>query len=302
MPQFKNPKLQCIDRTNKVFLDDIVGQKNAKEEARKFLLLLRQRSLAKMYGVDIPNILFYGEAGTGKTLTVQAMACEAENIYDTEFVSINLQDLGTCWVNETANNFKRAMETIENIVSTPQAQIKYFVVFLDEFDSVGGQRGRSSTGEDDKLVNAINSYIDGDRKFYGVSFIAATNFYDIIDPSQKSRFPVHIKYHTFTKKNEIAELLRVHINRAKRKSDQQLFSKIFYSKLAEKLKGHISGRDIKGIVDRAIQHRLDQVIRSNKYNVLKQHDYLISMADFNYVINKYNLERKAKPGIGYLNG
>ena len=57
-----------------ITLDDIVGQEDAKEEARKYIKILENKALCGMYGLKIPNLLFQGPPGTGKTLITQAIA------------------------------------------------------------------------------------------------------------------------------------------------------------------------------------------------------------------------------------
>ena len=296
------PKFKVMGRgKERLSLDYIVGQETAKYEAKKFIKLLKNRNLCKMYGLRFPNLLFYGSAGTGKTFLAEVMAFESRHIEDTIFLSLNLQDFASSFINRTANNFVKTIEYIAKGLKQREIPKDYAVVFIDEFDSIGRQRGADMTSsENDKLVNAVNTHLDGDRGIPEISYIAATNFYDLIDFSQKSRFSTHIKFEDFKYFNEIEELIKVHCDRAQRKTSPdmkiELFESIDYLNIAKRIEGNVSGREVRDIVDRAIAKKVYEIAESDKIfydNMGINNDY------FDNVVSDYNIERKVKGGIGF---
>jgi len=295
-----------------IYLDDIVGQESAKEELCKVKMMLQAPTMCYVYGITIPNILLHGEPGTGKTLSVKALAHELQITSPfIQFYSINLQDIGTCYINETANYFAQTIKAIESNILNKETPLKYGVVFFDEFDSMAKSRSGKvhKSSEDDKLVNAINTYLDGDRKSNCITYVAATNYYDNVDNAIKSRFGKHIEYKMFTNEDEIAELFKIHIERANRKArfdgEFNIFKPIQYSLLAKYLRGEkINGRDISHIVDRAVEHKLFCLLDPEKIDLIESdfEKLKIEHSDFKYVIEKYLDEHKSKEKvIGFSN-
>ena len=299
------PKTIYMMGEEALVLDDIIGQEPAKDKAQQFINLLCNKQIFKLYGLEIPHILMHGPVGTGKTMLAKAIAFEtinqSENIC---FFSMNLQDIGTAYVNETANNFTKIMDYCYSLLNSETPAFEYIVMFIDEFDSVGMERGSSrTTSESDKLVNAINSYMDGDRKIDNLSFIAATNYYDLLDVSQKSRYGLHIKFSNFINKQEIADLFKSNIEIVERNKDKtikfSIFKNIDHLCLAESLDIEtINGRMVKDIISLALQYRINQIIDTKTKEALIVNIH-VTMDDFKHVIKDYVTERKPKNRLGF---
>jgi len=279
-----------------ILMSDIIGQEHSKKEAIKFMKMIENRELVNFYGLTIPNMAFFGPPGTGKTLMAQAMAHQClDRLEDTLFISLNLQSFATCFINETSNNFDNYMKNIEKEIES-DSPFRNFVIFMDEYDSIGRQRGMDMHGEDDKLVNAINSYMDGERRIENVSYIVASNFEDMIDNAQKSRFGIHCKFDLFETAEDKSELFRSHVKRIKRKNKNNLFYKIDYNSIGNKLKGKISGREVRDILNRTMENKLYDMIESSK---TIEDDIKITTKDFYNTIEMYLGERKEKRSIGF---
>lgn len=298
MKKNKQPEFRILGDSGSS-LDDIIGQTEAKEELNKLLLMLESPKLCDIYGVTIPNMLLHGNPGTGKTLSVNAIADELEEKRSHVLVySVNLQDIGTAYINETANNFDRLLSEVVYDVQDSENYIDHALVFFDEFDSMAVKRGSSNTKEDDKLVNVMNSYLDGDKYVDHISYIAATNFYESIDNAIKSRFQKHIKYTDFDSEDEISDLFKVHIQKAKDNSKifegYSIFKNVQYSKIAKMIDGKVNGRDVKSIVNRVVEHKLFTLLNEAKTRNTPGQDYdlQIGLSDFEYIVDKYNNEKK----------
>ena len=297
-PDEFTPQFELMGYKEELTLDDFIGQEAARKEAQRFILSLQNRDLCDLYGYNFPNLLFHGDIGVGKTYLAHIMASECRKIKDTLFISLNFQDFSSHYINRTSGNFAKTMDFIKARLKDPEFAEKYAVIFMDEYDSIGRQRGTGSEkGEDDKLVNAVNIYIDGDRKIPEISFIAATNFYDLLDRAQQSRFSIHVKFETFKKKSEMMALIKVHCKRANRKTklDVELFKRLNYGSIADLIEGEISGRASKDIVDRVVGAKLNDLM-TNKKSIK---DYSINMGYFRRIIRQYNEERKSKEGVGF---
>lgn len=282
--------------SREIYFSDIVGQEGPKKEAEKFMTMLENRELVNYYGLEIPNMAFFGPPGTGKTLLAQAMAHKCiNNLEDTLFVSLNLQSFATCFINETSNNFDNYMKLVKSEIESPEP-FNYFVVFVDEYDSIGRTRGIDIHGEDDKLVNTINAYIDGERKIEGVNYLIVSNFPELIDQSQKNRFGIHGKFELFKNEQDKIDLFRVHERRASRRAEKNVFEEIDYSGLVKKLKGEISGREIRDINYRTIENKLFSMINSGK---TIEDNLLVNQEDFEQTIKEYITERRESEKVGF---
>lgn len=292
-PKFKILGTEIIKYT------DIVGQEKVIDESKKFNALLKQKELCKCFGTNLPHLLLHGTVGTGKTLLVQVMAHENKADEALLYVSVNLQDFSSKYINTTANQLTATLDhLIETIKSTANPH-RHCVIFIDEFDSVGRQRGIESHREDDKVVNALNTYMDGDRKCEDLTFIVATNYYRLIDEAQRSRFGIHLKFEPFKTEKDKEDLFKVHLERASRKMVPEykkvVLAKIECDVLAKKLEGPITGRHIRDIVNRVINNKVYEVAQSNEFIVSPE----ILVEDFFPVIEMYSKERKGKKLMGF---
>ncbi len=159
----------------KVTFTDVAGSKEAKEELREVVEFLRSPKKFLAVGARIPRgVLLVGQPGTGKTLLAKAIAGEANvpffNISGSEFVEMFV-GVGASRVRDL---FRRAKKNAPCIV------------FIDEIDAVGRQRGAGIGGSHDEREQTLNQILvemDGFDTDTNVIVVAATNRPDILDPA-----------------------------------------------------------------------------------------------------------------------
>jgi len=158
-----------------VTFDDVAGVDEAKQELYEVVEFLKSREKFQSLGARIPRgVLLIGPPGTGKTLLARAVAGEAEvpffSISGSEFVEMFV-GVGASRVRDLFDQAKR---------NTP------CIVFVDEIDAVGRQRGAGLGGSHDEreqTLNQILTEMDGFDTNVGVIVLAATNRPDILDPA-----------------------------------------------------------------------------------------------------------------------
>lgn len=173
-------------KTNRITFADVAGSDEAVEELAEIADFLRNPARFRNMGARIPKgVLLYGAPGTGKTLLARAVAGEA----DAEFFSISGSDFVEMFVGVGASRvrdlFQQAAEAAPSIV------------FVDEIDAVGRQRGAGLGGGHDEREQTLNQLLvemDGFDGRTGVIVLAATNRPDILDPAllRPGRFDRHV--------------------------------------------------------------------------------------------------------------
>ena len=159
----------------KVRFDDVAGAEEEKEEIKEIIDYLKAPKKFEEMGARIPKgVLLVGPPGTGKTLLARAAAGEA----DVPYYSISGSDFVEMFVGVGASRvrdmFKKAKETAPCII------------FIDEIDAVGRQRGAGMGGGNDEREQTLNQLLvemDGIEDNSGVVIIAATNRDDVLDPA-----------------------------------------------------------------------------------------------------------------------
>jgi AAA family ATPase len=165
----------------KVSFDDIIGNEPAKEKCR---IIQKYLASPQKFGDWAPrNILFYGPAGTGKTMTALALANESK-------VSISLSKatelIGT-FVGEGA---KRVHDLYAEASSSERS-----IVFIDELDAIGLDRKyQAIRGDVSEVVNALLAEMDGLKPNVGVVTVGATNAPVFLDSAIRSRFEEEIEF------------------------------------------------------------------------------------------------------------
>ncbi len=159
----------------KVTFDDVAGADEEKEELREIVEFLRDPERFTALGARIPKgVLLVGPPGTGKTLIAKAVAGEAE----VKFLSISGSDFVELYVGVGASRVRNLFEEAKK-----QAPA---IVFIDEIDAVGRQRGTGLGGGHDEREQTLNQLLvemDGFAANDGVIVMAATNRQDILDPA-----------------------------------------------------------------------------------------------------------------------
>ena len=173
---FGKSKARMIDESNNtVTFADVAGCDEAKEEVGELVEFLRDPSKFQKLGGRIPRgVLMVGNPGTGKTLLAKAIAGEAK----VPFFSISGSDFVEMFVGVGAARVRDMFEQAKKNAPC--------IVFIDEIDAVGRQRGAGLGGGNDEREQTLNQLLvemDGFEGNSGVIVIAATNRPDVLDPA-----------------------------------------------------------------------------------------------------------------------
>jgi cell division protease FtsH len=173
---FGKSKARMLDETtNTVTFADVAGCDEAKEEVSELVEFLRDPSKFQKLGGRIPRgVLMVGNPGTGKTLLARAIAGEAK----VPFFSISGSDFVEMFVGVGAARVRDMFEQAKK--SAP------CIIFIDEIDAVGRQRGAGMGGGNDEREQTLNQLLvemDGFEATAGVIVVAATNRPDVLDPA-----------------------------------------------------------------------------------------------------------------------
>jgi len=173
---FGKSRAKMLDEnTNPVTFADVAGVDEAKEEVGELVEFLRDPSKFQKLGGKIPRgVLMVGNPGTGKTLLARAIAGEAK----VPFFSISGSDFVEMFVGVGAARVRDMFEQAKKNAPC--------IVFIDEIDAVGRQRGAGLGGGNDEREQTLNQLLvemDGFEGTSGVIVIAATNRPDVLDPA-----------------------------------------------------------------------------------------------------------------------
>ena len=173
---FGKSKARMIDESaNSISFADVAGCDEAKEEVAELVEFLRDPAKFQKLGGRIPKgVLMVGSPGTGKTLLAKAIAGEAK----VPFFSISGSDFVEMFVGVGAARVRDMFEQAKKHAPC--------IVFIDEIDAVGRQRGAGLGGGNDEREQTLNQLLvemDGFEGQTGVIVIAATNRPDVLDPA-----------------------------------------------------------------------------------------------------------------------
>src|SRR5688500_48677 len=268
---FGKSRARMLDEsTNTVTFADVAGCEEAKEEVAELVDFLRDPSKFQKLGGRIPRgVLMVGNPGTGKTLLARAIAGEAK----VPFFSISGSDFVEMFVGVGAARVRDMFEQAKKHAPC--------IVFIDEIDAVGRQRGAGLGGGNDEREQTLNQLLvemDGFESTMGVIVIAATNRPDVLDPAllRPGRFDRQVIVDAPDVKGRVA-ILGVHAKGKPRNNDVAL------DVLAKRTPG-FSGADLANLVNEAAI----MAARTNKK--------LVGMLDFEEAIDRVMLgpERKSR--------
>ncbi len=172
---FGKSRARLHSQQRKVTFKDVAGVEEAKEELQEIIEFLREPQKFQKLGGRIPKgVLLIGPPGTGKTLLARAIAGEAS----VPFFSISGSDFVEMFVGVGASRVRDLFE--QGKKNAP------CIIFIDEIDAVGRQRGAGLGGGHDEREQTLNQLLvemDGFETNEGVILVAATNRPDVLDPA-----------------------------------------------------------------------------------------------------------------------
>ena len=234
---FGKSRARLSDSRNKVTFKDVAGLKEEKEEVKELIDFLKSPKKFQRLGARIPKgVLLVGPPGTGKTLLARAVAGEA----NVPFYYISGSDFVELFVGVGASRVRDMFKQAK--ANAP------CLIFIDEIDAVGRQRGTGLGGghdEREQTLNQLLTEMDGFGANEGIIIIAATNRADVLDPAllRPGRFDRQVTVNLPDKKGR-EEILQVHAR------NKILDKNITLSNLAKRTPG-FSGADLENLLNEA---------------------------------------------------
>ena len=225
---------------NKVTFEDVAGADEEKEELVEIVEFLKDPGKFARLGAKIPHgVLLVGPPGTGKTLLAKAVAGEA----GVPFFSMSGSDFVEMYVGVGAS---RVRDLFDNARKAPAA-----IIFIDEIDAVGRQRGAGLGGGHDEREQTLNQLLvemDGFGSHEGIIIMAATNRPDILDPAllRPGRFDRQVRVGYPDIKGREA-ILKVHARK------KPMESTVDFHKIAQSTIG-FTGADLANLLNEAALH------------------------------------------------
>lgn len=249
-----------VESNVKVRFKDVAGCEEEKEEVKEIIDYLRSPKKFTDMGAHIPKgILMVGPPGTGKTLLAKAVAGEA----NVPFFSISGSDFVEMFVGTGASRVRDMFKTAQK--SAP------CIIFIDEIDAVGRQRGAGMGGGNDEREQTLNQLLvemDGMTDNAGIVVIAATNRPDVLDPAllRSGRFDRRVTVSLPDIKGREA-ILQVHARNKKLANDVSL------ANLAKRTPG-FSGAD------------LANVLNEGAILAVRKNEFKVTMTDLDEAIDR----------------
>jgi cell division protease FtsH len=221
--------------SRRLTLGDVGGAREAQADLRDVIAYLKAPERFRAMGAKCPKgILLIGPPGTGKTLLARAVAGEA----GVKVIQAAGSDFNEMYVGVGSKRVRQlAKQARENAPC---------IVFIDEFDSLGGRRGRPNrSGEEEVTLNQLLVEMDGMAGSEGVVWMAATNREDMLDPAVRrpGRFDRVVEV-TLPTSNDRLEILKIHTKNSKLAADVDL------ERLAALTVGH-SGAELANLLNEA---------------------------------------------------
>ena len=286
----KNNNSIALDTVHhKLKFKDVGGQDEAIKILKKNILFpIKYPEFYKDTSINRGFIL-YGPPGTGKTLLSETLANES----DAYFIKLNGNELTSKWIGESEENwrklFKKAIEKQPSII------------LIDEFDGIAAKRGNGDV-YNDKIVNQILGLIsDLEKSDNQVFIIATTNRLDMIDNAilRAGRFGKHIELKAPQNKDEVNQILNIHINKKNYSEDLDIDS---FSE--ELFKENVTGADISSIVSNAYEAAMErnsvyEKMENNTFDNSIIKDLKITSVDLKKAIFDFKNKNKNKNIIGF---
>lgn len=282
----RSPAKRYEPTQKQITFADVAGLEGVKADLQEIVDFLKDPGKFQKLGGRVPKgVLLMGPPGTGKTLLARAIAGEA----NVPFFSVNGSEFIQMFVGVGASR-------VRDLFTTAKSQSPA-IIFIDEIDAVGRQRGAGLGGghdEREQTLNQILGEMDGFQKNESVIVVAATNRPDVLDPAllRPGRFDRHIPVSRPTMKGRL-EIFKVHVR------DVPLGPDVNLEVMAQATAG-MTGADIQNLVNEAAlwaaRQNKSKVEMSDLYYA---HDKVLMGAKREEVLNQREKERTAYHEAGH---
>jgi len=226
-----------INSETNITFTDWAGSKEVLEECTEFVSYLKNSTYYQKIGAKLPRgILLEGPPGTGKTLLAKAIATESNS----SFIAASGSEFVEMFVGVGAQRIRKLFEDARKMSPC--------IIFIDEIDAIGKQRGKSAimgNDEREQTLNQLLTEMDGFNDNDGITVMAATNRMDILDRAllRPGRFDrvINIPLPDLDSRREILQLYL---------KDKMIDSSVDYETLAKMTSGY-SGAEIKNLINEA---------------------------------------------------
>lgn len=221
----------------KVTFENVAGLQNAKQELKEVVEFLKSPAKFKALGAEIPRgVLLVGPAGVGKTLLAKAVAGEA----NVPFLTLSASEFVEMFVGVGASRVRDLFQKAKKLSPT--------VIFIDELDAVGRQRGTGLGGSHDEREQTLNQILvemDGFDTDTNVIVLAATNRPDVLDPAlmRPGRFDRKVVL-DLPDRDERLQIMKVH------SKGKPFDKKVNLDEIAKSTPG-MSGADLRNVMNEA---------------------------------------------------
>ncbi|MFC1697933.1 ATP-binding protein [Nanoarchaeota archaeon] len=222
---------QKTENTNKITLEDVVGNEEAKNELKKVLEYFKDPEEFEKWGIgQKAGVVLHGPPGTGKTLMAKGIANDA----DAHFILVKAQDIYDKYVGESEKNLEEIFKEAN--------EYERSIIFIDEFDQIA-HRDDDSNRVQHSLVNILLQKIDGFEKLENVYLITATNKYNLIDSALKDRLHgIKVPLPNYQSR---LELVQKTVEKHKENAEIHPFDELNFELIAKESKS-LSGRKLVG--------------------------------------------------------
>ncbi len=234
---FGRSTARVADPRKRVTFKDVAGLKNAKQELVEVVEFLKNPGKFTALGAEIPRgVLLFGPAGVGKTLLAKAVAGEAE----VPFFTLSASEFVEMFVGVGASRVRDLFAKAKKVSPA--------VIFIDELDAVGRQRGTGLGGSHDEREQTLNQILvemDGFDTDINVIVLAATNRPDVLDPAllRPGRFDRKVVL-DLPDREERRLIMEVHVK------NKPVAKTVDLNEVAKTTPG-LSGADLRNIVNEA---------------------------------------------------
>ena len=282
----RSPAKKYEAKADPITFKDVAGLEGVKTDLQEIVEFLKDPTRFQKLGGRVPKgVLLVGPPGTGKTLLAKAVAGEAE----VPFFSVNGSEFIQMFVGVGASR-------VRDLFQTAKAQAPA-IIFVDEIDAVGRQRGAGLGGghdEREQTLNQILGEMDGFQGSDSVIILAATNRPDVLDPAllRPGRFDRHVTVSKPTLRGRLA-IFKVHVR------DVPLAEDVDLEILAQATAG-MTGADIQNLVNEAAlwaaRKETNKVFMDHFYHA---HDKVLMGARREEIISEKEKERTAYHEAGH---